>query len=163
MEYSTIVWKRSGLPILNWVLDRSTSQQRGNALIRKDSGPVPNAVSAAADIVAKEPVRGADGAPMARRVPPALNAIDARIDQILIGPTFSDHFTCSACTDLRAYLVESRFPLVMPLYANGRLMLRMMLGSTGQRRGLLAIRALRVLGMGPNRPDHCPLRESASR
>src|SRR5262249_20883931 len=61
-------------------------------LLPEDSGGVPDAVVAFANIVAVTGLLGFDGGPVAVGLTPAGDAVDARIHQVLIWPAFSDYF-----------------------------------------------------------------------
>ena len=59
-------------------------------LVAENPRSVPDAVVAAVDVVRVLALRGADRAPMAVRLSPAIHAIGARIIQPLVRPAFGD-------------------------------------------------------------------------
>ena len=78
----------------------------------KDTGTVPDAIRAAVDIVAVGGMTTAHSLPVAGGVPPACDTIDARVDHVLVRPTFGHYFYRHALPIQLAVLArETDFPI----------------------------------------------------
>lgn len=97
-------------------------------------------------------VTGPDRAPVAGRLPPAVDAIDGRVDQLLVGPAFRTNFAGSQTPgEQPGDPVESVLPEVVPLDTDLSLVMGMTAGFRGQQRKVRSLGA----GGGFRMNSHC--------
>jgi hypothetical protein len=133
----------------------------------KNARGVPDAVAAALNVVAVTGVSSLDGRPMAGRLPPAMHAVDARVEQVLVGPTFGDNFDWGAgpasSGQTRENPLKAALPVMMALHLGPRLIARMAVGLIDQDRIVAARGTAGRFWMNPHREDHAPLSKRAGR
>ena len=134
---------------------------------RKIARCVPDSVVAFADVVAVAGLLGFNSIPMAGRLPPTGDAIDARIHQIFLRPTFGDHFDRHPGVPRPSQFAddagESLAPALMSLHFHFGLIVGMPRGFGEQDGVFLASCAGRMLGMNPHGENHAPLRQRTFR
>ena len=101
--------------------------------IAENARRVPDSIAPALDIVAKDRMARSHGAPVAGRLPPAIHAIYAGLDEVFVRPTLGDDLLGhSSISQLGVNPLESGAPVVVSLDLDIRLVIGMLPGFTGQ-------------------------------
>ncbi|OHB79547.1 MAG: hypothetical protein A2W31_07305 [Planctomycetes bacterium RBG_16_64_10] len=159
-----IVMGLSGLVVVMvaaWLVPLTGLLPRGGPGLAKEArenpSPVPDAIASPLDVVPIVRVTAAHGAPMAGRLAPAGDAVDARVDHGLAGPTLGHHFDRRATAAQQlADALKPPLPPMVTLDAHLGLGLRVLTCLAIECGMLGPVGALRPFGVCAHGPDHRP-------